>query len=60
MTGLILSESMLLRAVEIVMGHGFPWTIDSDLCIGRRTAADGSTSFHTRSWLRLEAVENHL
>ncbi len=49
MTGFILSEPMLLRAVEIVMGHGFPWTIDSDLCVGRRAATEGSTSFHARS-----------
>ncbi len=60
MTGFISSEPMLIRAVEIVMGHGFPWTIDSDLYIGRRAAADGSTTSHTRSWLRLEAVGYHL
>jgi len=60
MTGFISSEPMLLRVVGIVMGHGFPWTIDSDLYIGRRGAADGPATSHTRSWLPLEAVENHL
>jgi len=49
MTGFISIEPMLRRAVKTVMGHGFPWTIDPDLCIGRRASTDGSTSSHARS-----------